>query len=116
MLRVSARLWVGRASLPRSVGHDAIRFVASTQDGVQGDGLQHVAVVGAGPAGFYTTKYLLKAHPSVKVDVIEALPTPFGAQGVRGWRVPERAGQSPTGRVLLAQASCASAWRPTTPR
>lgn len=35
-------------------------------------------VVGSGPSGFYTTKYLLKASPSSTVDMVEALPTPFG--------------------------------------
>ena len=37
-----------------------------------------VAVVGSGPAGFYTTKYLLKDFPGAEVDVIERLPQPFG--------------------------------------
>ncbi|HET9960242.1 MAG TPA: FAD-dependent oxidoreductase [Polyangiaceae bacterium] len=35
-----------------------------------------VAVVGAGPAGFYATDYLLKA--GAKVDLFERLPAPFG--------------------------------------
>src|SRR6266480_2430397 len=35
-----------------------------------------VAVVGSGPAGFYTADYLLEA--GVQVDVIERLPTPWG--------------------------------------
>ena len=37
-----------------------------------------VAIVGSGPAGFYTAKYLLEKHPSLTVDILEALPTPFG--------------------------------------
>ncbi len=36
------------------------------------------AIVGTGPAGFYTAKYLLKAMDNVKIDMIDALPTPFG--------------------------------------
>lgn len=36
-----------------------------------------VAVVGSGPAGFYTTQKLLH-HPDVKVDIYEKLPVPFG--------------------------------------
>lgn len=37
---------------------------------------QRVAVVGAGPAGFYTSDFLLRA--GFEVDVFDALPTPFG--------------------------------------
>lgn len=38
----------------------------------------HVAVVGSGPAGFYTSKYLFKQVPDLRVDMFERLPTPFG--------------------------------------
>lgn len=39
----------------------------------------HVAVVGSGPAGFYTSKYLFKkAGDEVKIDMFERLPTPYG--------------------------------------
>lgn len=42
----------------------------------------HVAVVGSGPSAFYTTKYLFKqastAERSLKVDMFERLPVPFG--------------------------------------
>ena len=34
------------------------------------------AVIGAGPAGFYTTDQLLSA--GWEVDLFDALPTPFG--------------------------------------
>jgi hypothetical protein len=37
-----------------------------------------VCVVGTGPGGFYTAKYLLKEHSDIHVDLIDALPTPFG--------------------------------------
>lgn len=37
----------------------------------------NVAVVGSGPAGFYTTQKLIR-HPDVKVDIFEKLPVPFG--------------------------------------
>ena len=43
--------------------------------------LDRVCVVGTGPAGFYTAKYLLKAHPDVHVDMIDMLPTPYGIGG-----------------------------------
>lgn len=37
----------------------------------------NVAVVGSGPAGFYTTQKLLR-NPNVRVDIYERLPVPFG--------------------------------------
>ena len=38
-----------------------------------------VAVVGAGPAGFFTAETLLKhTSPLFEVDLIERLPTPYG--------------------------------------
>ena len=36
------------------------------------------AIVGSGPAGFFTAKSLLKRFPNCKVDMIEKLPVPFG--------------------------------------
>lgn len=38
----------------------------------------HVAIVGTGPSGFYTAKYLVEQNPDVKVDFFEKLPFPFG--------------------------------------
>ena len=39
----------------------------------------HVAIVGAGPAGFYTAEALVKKlGAGVAVDIIDALPTPYG--------------------------------------
>ena len=38
-----------------------------------------VAIVGSGPSGFYAAKYLLKEDPLVRVDVLDILPSPFGA-------------------------------------
>ncbi|HEY5598809.1 MAG TPA: FAD-dependent oxidoreductase [Kiloniellales bacterium] len=37
-----------------------------------------VAIVGAGPSGFYAAAALLQADESCRLDIIEALPTPFG--------------------------------------
>ncbi|QRN81254.1 MAG: FAD-dependent oxidoreductase [Nocardiopsis sp. BM-2018] len=37
-----------------------------------------VAVVGAGPSGFYTADALLKARDAVTVDIFDRLPAPFG--------------------------------------
>jgi adrenodoxin-NADP+ reductase len=38
----------------------------------------HIAIVGTGPSGFYTAKYCLDLHPTVRVDLFERLPTPYG--------------------------------------
>lgn len=37
-----------------------------------------VAIVGAGPSGCYVAQALLKAAPDLEVDLIEALPVPYG--------------------------------------
>ena len=37
-----------------------------------------VAIVGAGPAGFYTAEALLKLGLDCRIDIIECLPTPYG--------------------------------------
>lgn len=37
-----------------------------------------VAIVGSGPAAFYTVAALIEAAPDCSVDIIERLPTPFG--------------------------------------
>ena len=37
-----------------------------------------VAVVGAGPSGFYATESLLKQRPEAVVDLFDRLPAPFG--------------------------------------
>lgn len=37
-----------------------------------------VAVIGSGPSGFYATEALLKSGHSVRVDLIERLPAPYG--------------------------------------
>ena len=37
-----------------------------------------VAIVGSGPAGFYTADSLLKADSACQIDIIDRLPTPYG--------------------------------------
>jgi adrenodoxin-NADP+ reductase len=37
-----------------------------------------LAVVGSGPAGFYTSYRVMNKIPGVKVDMYESLPVPFG--------------------------------------
>jgi ferredoxin/flavodoxin---NADP+ reductase len=46
-----------------------------------------VAIVGAGPSGFYAAAPILASGKTVQVDVIDRLPTPFGL--VRGGVAPD---------------------------
>lgn len=46
-----------------------------------------VAIVGSGPAGFYTAAALLESGTDCTIDVIERLPTPFGL--IRGGVAPD---------------------------
>jgi len=39
--------------------------------------MRHVAIVGSGPAGYYTAETLQKAE-DITVDVIDRLPVPYG--------------------------------------
>ena len=42
-------------------------------------GLQHIAIIGSGPAGYYTAEAAQKAFgEDVRVDIIDRLPVPFG--------------------------------------
>jgi len=47
----------------------------------------NVAIVGSGPAGFYTAAALIDSGDDVNIDIIERLPTPFGL--VRGGVAPD---------------------------
>jgi len=46
-----------------------------------------VAIVGSGPAGFYTAGALLRMGTDVEVDILDRLPTPFGL--IRGGVAPD---------------------------
>ena len=37
-----------------------------------------IAIVGSGPAGFYTAQKVMRDLKGAKVDMYEQLPTPFG--------------------------------------
>jgi NADPH-dependent glutamate synthase beta subunit-like oxidoreductase len=47
----------------------------------------NIAIIGAGPAGFYSADALMKALPECRIDFIERLPTPFGL--IRGGVAPD---------------------------
>ena len=46
-----------------------------------------VAIVGSGPAGFYTAEALVNLNEDVSIDLIDRLPTPFGL--IRGGVAPD---------------------------
>ena len=41
-------------------------------------GTCHTAIIGSGPAGFYTAQRILKRLPESKIDMYESLPVPYG--------------------------------------
>ena len=57
-----------------------------TQPGTAGNPLR-VAIIGAGPTGFYTAEHLLKqVNLNVEIDLFDRVPTPFGLVRARGSR------------------------------
>jgi len=58
-----------------TVGDSAERAGQAPPD--SGSGLS-VAIVGAGPAGFYVASKLSKRIPGTQIDLLEALPSPYG--------------------------------------
>jgi len=61
-----------------------------------------VAIVGAGPSGFYTAAALLRADQGCHVDFIEALPTPFGL--IRGGVAPDHQSTKGVSRAFARTA------------
>lgn len=69
-----------------------------------------IAIVGSGPAGFYTAEALNRKAPDARIDIIDRLPTPYGLvrygvapdhQGTKAiLRVFERAATKPNVRFL----------------
>lgn len=55
-----------------------------------------VAIVGAGPSGFYAADGLLRGQPDLKIDLIDRLPTPFGL--VRAGVAPDHQGTKAVAR------------------
>jgi len=49
-----------------------------------------VAIIGAGPSGFYAADGLLRGRPDLRIDIIDRLPTPFGL--VRAGVAPDHQG------------------------
>jgi len=70
-----------------------------------------VAIVGAGPAGFYTADRLLTRHPTVQVDMIERWPVPHGLAryGVAPDHPEVKVREADWGSALGAAALCSCA-------
>lgn len=56
----------------------ALRFFSSSSSIPSYLPSSTVCIVGSGPSGLYSAKYLLKDDAGVRVDVIDYLPSPFG--------------------------------------
>ncbi len=80
----------------RAAGQDA------AQDAGQAAGPLGVAIVGAGPSGFYAAAALLKAFDRIEIDIIEALPTPFGL--IRGGVAPDHQSTKGVARAFARTA------------
>ena len=68
----------------------------------RGAGPLRVAIVGSGPAAFYTAEELLR-HNGVTVDMFERLPTPYGL--VRAGVAPDHAATKGVERTFAAVAA-----------
>jgi hypothetical protein len=64
-------------SLPNTLLHVNNKFFSSSTFDVNSSPFR-LAVIGSGPAGFYTAYRVLKDNPNTLVDMYEALPIPFG--------------------------------------
>ena len=67
-----SRRFLSGGAAPSTNEHEAAKQVGSVA------ALERVCVVGTGPAGFYFARYLLREHPTVCVDLVDALPNPYG--------------------------------------
>lgn len=75
-----------------------LRPLARTSTG----GALRVAIVGAGPAGFFAAEELLR-HPWVQVDMFDRLPTPYGL--VRAGVAPDHASTKGVERAFASTAA-----------
>lgn len=62
-----------------------------------------VAIIGAGPSGFYAAEQILRANEHAQVDVFDRLPTPYGL--VRGGVAPDHPKIKSVTRVYEKTAS-----------
>lgn len=72
--------------------------------------LTHVCIVGTGPGGFYTAKYLLKEKKDIRVDLLDALPTPYG-ESERERRLGGVGSGEVVGKVVQSAPLRTGVWR-----
>lgn len=78
--------WRSFRRLDRNLCHQFMTSSSGSSGDSDSFGLNHernkhplkIAVIGSGPAGFYTSMRLLKKLPDAYIDMYEALPVPFG--------------------------------------
>lgn len=59
---------------------------------------RQIAIIGSGPAGCYAAEGLSKAAPELRIDLLDALPSPFGL--LRAGVAPDHQGTKNVARVL----------------
>ena len=70
--------------------------------------MRHFAIIGSGPAGFYTAEALAKAFgDAAQIDIIDKLPVPYGLI---------RFGVAPDHQSIKAVSASATTRSPTIPR
>ena len=70
----SLALWVQLHRALTTAAHSPVSEIAAGAS----RGQCHTAIIGSGPAGFYTAQRILKFLPESRVDMYEALPVPYG--------------------------------------
>lgn len=79
LINSSSRLVIGARAL--STRHASLTsiFLRCVHDKAHYNGPSpRVAIIGSGPAGFYTAQKLMRSLRDTKVDMYEQLPVPFG--------------------------------------
>ncbi|CAG9938514.1 unnamed protein product [Clonostachys rosea f. rosea IK726] len=77
--RTSWRVRHWKPIVPR--GHERCKYLSTASQALRNPDASspfRMAVVGSGPAGFYTASRVLSKLPQAKIDMYEALPVPFG--------------------------------------
>jgi NADPH-dependent glutamate synthase beta subunit-like oxidoreductase len=70
------RVWI---ELARSISSPSFQRTSFYHATAQENGTApRIAVVGSGPAGFYTAQKVTREIPGTRIDMYEQLPVPFG--------------------------------------